>query len=86
MTPWMFGMNNYSTSIWLPVPQGIPFYEKTILINWKLDSEIKSLQSVILKMKRFLSMLFWYTYYLGYKNMLDIHIREKAAFFCKKYP
>ena len=39
MTPWMFGMNNYSTSLWLPVPQGIPFYEKTILINWKLDSD-----------------------------------------------
>ena len=60
-----------------------PNLRKTHLINPKLDSKIKSLWAVIFKMNRFLPISIRRTYCLDYRNMLEIHISEKASFFAK---
>ena len=63
------------------------FYDKTHLINWKLNSEIKSWWAVIFKMNRNLSMYFRHTHCFGNRYMLDIQILKKTPlFFDKTYP
>ena len=55
------------------------YYEKTHLINWKLNSEMKSWWAVIFKMNTNLSMSFRHTDCLGNKYV-DIQIFEKTPF------
>ena len=61
----------------LVVLQEVMFYEKTHLINCKLNSEIKSWRAMIFKMKKKFSKSFRHTHYIGSKYMLDIQIFKK---------
>ena len=69
----------------LAVTQAIVFYKKSHSINQKYHSSYKIVMSVNFKIKRFLSMSFWHTHCLGYRNLEEISLFPKTYLFCRIY-
>ena len=64
MTPWMFGMNKKSVSLWLNSSQENMFYEKTHLINKTLVSFQNEQIFIFLLSKHPLFYAIKYSYFL----------------------